>query len=112
MDFLYSHPKTSEMIETVQKFCKKDKCKQECLDYVRELKQQPCFHGDVGDFLRVRLMRGPDTVEIAAWFTLLDSCDIELQNEQEEVTSTGSHTTSYQVMGILFISISLLFSVN
>lgn len=52
------------ILRQIRKFCKKDKCQQECLVFgLGELKQQPCFRGDVGDLLRVRLMRGQDAVE-------------------------------------------------
>ena len=59
--------------------CSPFRCRKECLSYVRELKKDPCYDGEVGDFLRAQSL--DDNVDISQrvhWYAKLDSCDKEL----------------------------------
>ncbi|XP_052789490.1 dopamine beta-hydroxylase-like [Mya arenaria] len=75
-------PDTVAMYEAVSEKCTPFVCREECLDYVRNLKQQPCFIGDVGDLLRTRYLRDESTRnEVISFFAAIDSCDMELWEE-------------------------------
>ncbi|WAR31781.1 DOPO-like protein [Mya arenaria] len=79
----FRDPDTVAMNEAVSEKCTPFVCREECLDYVRTLKQHPCFIGDVGDLLRTWYLRDESTRnEVISFFAAIDSCDMELWEER------------------------------
>ncbi|XP_052788198.1 dopamine beta-hydroxylase-like isoform X1 [Mya arenaria] len=76
-------PVTVAMNEAVAEKCTPFVCREECLDYVRTLKEQPCFIGDVEKMLRTRYLSEESTRnEVISFFAAIDSCDKELWMER------------------------------
>ncbi|XP_053380180.1 DBH-like monooxygenase protein 1 homolog [Mercenaria mercenaria] len=104
-----SDPETLKIITSVNELCDPGKCRQECFDYVKELKKHPCFSGDVGKYLRSFSARqGTDALERIAWYARLDSCDVELLREQYDDINGGRTAKPLYAM-ILFSLICLVF---
>ncbi|WAR31784.1 DOPO-like protein, partial [Mya arenaria] len=79
---VYKDPVTVAMNEAVAEKCTPFVCREECLDYVRTLKEQPCFIGDVEKMLRTRYLSEESTRnEVISFFAAIDSCDKELWME-------------------------------
>ena len=75
--------------------CSPFRCRKECLSYVRELKKDPCYDGEVGDFLRAQSLDDSDDIsQRVHWYAKLDSCDKELFGVGHVVDddNTNGHT--------------------
>ena len=70
-------------MDTVSTLCSPFRCRKECLNYVRELRKNPCYDGEVGDFLRAMYLQDDDAdiSQQVHWYAKLDSCDKVLQEE-------------------------------
>ena len=63
----------------VLEYCTPGMCLSECLNYVRDVKMDPCYRGEVDQVTRKRAMRqDPQSV---FWYAAFDSCDVELTKE-------------------------------
>ncbi|XP_045188021.1 uncharacterized protein LOC123545778 [Mercenaria mercenaria] len=103
-------PDTIKVYGKVNELCDPGECHKECFDYVKELKQHPCFSGDVGKLLR-SFSTGKGTVglEMVAWFARLDSCDVELMKEKRGDINAGYTTTSSYTTLLLVLSLLLMY---
>jgi hypothetical protein len=102
-------PDTVNITMTVNALCVPEECRIECLNYVRELKQQPCFSGDVGDFMRSVMRRtARGQLDLSPLFARLDSCDRELLKETLDENINAGRTATPLFTTVLLAILCLL----
>ncbi|XP_060580835.1 DBH-like monooxygenase protein 2 isoform X1 [Ruditapes philippinarum] len=102
-------PDTVNITMTVNALCVPEECRIECLNYVRELKQQPCFSGDVGDFMRSVMRRtARGQLDLSPLFARLDSCDRELLKETLDEDINAGRTATPLFTTVLLAILCLL----
>lgn len=116
--FVNSSTSTRKILSSVKNLCTPFQCRQECLNYVRELKSSPCFNGEVGDMARYFLLdRNEESrLEYVHWFAALDSCDQELWAEEnnkkdcESVTGGAMSLSFMTVLNVLSMALGLIYT--
>ncbi|KAL3870619.1 hypothetical protein ACJMK2_038667 [Sinanodonta woodiana] len=95
--FNMSIPESTAINTTVMENCASHgNCQKECIAVVKNIRNRPCFKGDIDKYMRMNAISAGDPNSqnaIMKFYAALDSCNVELALEAERATNLQKNCT-------------------